>query len=387
MKTTDFLIFISIVITVYFGANFYIFARAYQSLQSYPGLKLPFYFIFGFLSLSFIAHVIMVRLYPSDICTIFTYTGSFWLGAMLYLVLGIVILDLLRLANHFFHFFPEFVTANYGKTKLIAAVTVTASAALILFFGFLNARNPQVKELDLTINKNAGNLKELRIVMASDIHIGNIITYKETKKLADKINGLKPDIVIFPGDILDESIEPVLKYKSGDPLMEIRSKYGIYASTGNHEFIGGIDESVPYLQSLGINILRDSSALIDNSFYIVGREDRASGQFAGIKRKKLEELTGNLDKSKPIILMDHQPFNLRNSAENGVDLHLSGHTHHGQLWPFNYITEMVYELSRGYKKIGDTHYYVSSGYGSWGPPVRTGNTPELLVFNIKFNSD
>jgi len=203
-------------------------------------------------------------------------------------------------------------------------------------------------------------------------------------QLVERINALEPDIVLFPGDILDEAIEPVLKYKSGEPLKNIISKYGVYAITGNHEYIGGIDESASYLKSLGIRLLRDSIVLIDNSFYLIGREDRDSRRFHGILRKPLKLLMQNIDKSKPVILLDHQPFKLNESEKNGIDFQLSGHTHHGQLWPVNYITEKVYELSWGYIKKGNTHYYVSSGYGTWGPPVRIGNTPELLLIEIKF---
>ena len=92
----------------------------------------------------------------------------------------------------------------------------------------------------------------------------------------------------------------------------------------------------------------------------------------------------DVDRSYPVLLMDHQPFNLDQAVRHGVDLQLSGHTHHGQVWPFNYITNAMYELSRGYKKIGQTHFYVSSGFGSWGPPVRLGNRPEIVVITMQF---
>jgi predicted MPP superfamily phosphohydrolase len=117
----------------------------------------------------------------------------------------------------------------------------------------------------------------------------------------------------------------------------------------------------------------------------VGRDDRDNrrmGEETG--RKTLKELMINLDKSFPVIVMNHQPFNLEEAEKEGADLHLSGHTHHGQLWPFNYVTNAIFELSWGYLKKGDTNFYVSSGFGSWGPPVRLGNTPEVVVFNLKF---
>ena len=133
-----------------------------------------------------------------------------------------------------------------------------------------------------------------------------------------------------------------------------------------------------------IQMLRDSVVKIDDSFYLVGREDRSITSFAGKKRKPLEELTKNLEKSLPIILMDHQPFHLEEAQQCGVDLQLSGHTHNGQLWPLNYLIDKIYDIGWGYKLIGKTHYYVSCGIGEWGPPVRTGSVPEIINIHLRF---
>ena len=136
--------------------------------------------------------------------------------------------------------------------------------------------------------------------------------------------------------------------------------------------------------SHGLTLLRDSALLVNNSIYIVGREDRDIKRFSGAERKSLPQLMEGVDRSKPIVLLDHQPYNLHEAAEAGVDLQLSGHTHHGQLWPFGYVTQRIFEVSRGYLQKGGTHFYVSTGFGTWGPPVRTGNRPEIMVFDLVF---
>jgi predicted MPP superfamily phosphohydrolase len=123
---------------------------------------------------------------------------------------------------------------------------------------------------------------------------------------------------------------------------------------------------------------------MDDKFYIIGREDRDKRNFAGTNRKDIENLMQGLDQSLPIIMLDHQPFELDKKEKLGIDLTLSGHTHHGQMWPLNYITKAIYEVSWGYKKKGDTHVYVSSGVGGWGPPVRIGNRPEIVLINVMF---
>jgi hypothetical protein len=131
-------------------------------------------------------------------------------------------------------------------------------------------------------------------------------------------------------------------------------------------------------------MLRDQSVKIADSFYLVGREDRSVGRFNGHLRKALPELMAAVDKKYPVILMDHQPFGLNEAVTESVDLQISGHTHYGQIWPLNYIVERIYELAWGYKKIAGTHFYVSNGVGTWGPPVRVGNRPEIINIRLNF---
>ncbi|HNY02698.1 MAG TPA: hypothetical protein PKG48_08935, partial [Bacteroidales bacterium] len=170
----------------------------------------------------------------------------------------------------------------------------------------------------------------------------------------------------------------------GTNLTRIRAKYGVYAITGNHEYIGGAEAAVQYLWDHGLTMLRDTAVYIEPGLYLVGREDRDRPRFSGKERKELAEIMSGIDRTKPVILLDHQPFHLEQAEEQGADLQLSGHTHHGQLWPFNYITLAMYEVSSGYKKKGNTHVYVSPGFGTWGPPVRIGNRPEIVLIRIHF---
>jgi predicted MPP superfamily phosphohydrolase len=142
-----------------------------------------------------------------------------------------------------------------------------------------------------------------------------------------------------------------------------------------------------YLTDHNITVLRDSTIRLNGALFIVGREDRSITQFMRKTRRPLSELMVGVDKRQPIILMDHQPIGLDEASEQGADLQLSGHTHHGQIWPFHLITKAVYEVSWGYKKKGQTHVYVSSGVGTWGPPVRLGNTPEIINIKLSFGKN
>lgn len=195
---------------------------------------------------------------------------------------------------------------------------------------------------------------------------------------------MKPDIILLAGDIVDEDLAPVIDQNLGECLKQLYAPFGVYGITGNHEYIGGAEPAVKYLEENGITMLRDTVIQINNSFYLAGREDRDKNRFSGQKRLEVSELLQQVDKTLPIILLDHQPFALDKAAEAGVDLQLSGHTHHGQLWPLNYLTRAIYEVSMGYKKKGNAHFYVSPGFGGWGPPVRTGNRPEVVLITLKF---
>jgi predicted MPP superfamily phosphohydrolase len=199
------------------------------------------------------------------------------------------------------------------------------------------------------------------------------------------LKDLKPDLVLLLGDIVDGELGPVLR---GDLLQYFtypKCTDGLYAITGNHEFIGGAARTIPYIESKGIRILKDEMVTLEGGIQLIGRIDRDSYRFYRKERMPLVELMKLADTTKPVILLDHQPFHLEESAKYGVDLELSGHTHNGQMWPLNYVTAMIYELSYGYLKKGNTNFIVSSGYGLWGPRVRSGSRPEVLLINLKFN--
>jgi len=386
MKTTQFLIFLTVVLVVYGAVNFYIFIRGFQAIPPGSGWRPWFSLIFWGLASTFILARILERAYPSLLSGIVTWIGSFWLGFMLFFFLSVVLIDLLRLLNSFLHFFPLWIYTDPLQTRLTILFIILGLASLLVAVSFLNARIPRVKELNLVISKPKAVPRDLVIVMASDIHLGTIIASRKANRLVKTINSLHPDLVLFAGDIVDEDLTPVIRNDLGGALSRIEAPLGVYGITGNHEYIGGVEAAVKYLEDHGIRMLRDTAVLIQNRFYLVGRDDRDKPRFTGKPRKEIEELLGDLDTGYPVILMDHQPFNLAHHSQLGIDLQLSGHTHDGQLWPLTYLIDAIYEVGWGYKKISDTHFYVSSGFGTWGPPLRLGNRPEILKINVKFTN-
>ena len=386
MKTTQFIIFVSIVIVVYGLINVYIYIRGLQAIPSGSDWRTWFSIIFWGLASTFVLARFLERLHPSVLSGIVTWIGSFWLGFMLFFIIAVVLIDLVRLFNSFLHFFPGSFSSNPTQTKLFTLFIVLGLSVIFVTASFINARIPRINELNLTISKPKATPGELTMVMVSDIHLGTIIASRKTNRLVKKINSLRPDIVLFAGDIVDEDLAPVISYNLGEAMSKINARLGVYGITGNHEFIGGIGPSTKYLEEHGIKMIRDTSILVDDQFYLVGRDDRDGHRFAGKQRKELAEVMEGVDLAYPVIALDHQPFALDKAAALGVDLQLSGHTHHGQLWPLNYITKAIFEVSWGYKKIGNSHFYVSSGYGTWGPPLRFGNRPEIVLINLRLTN-
>ena len=190
------------------------------------------------------------------------------------------------------------------------------------------------------------------------------------------INAEKPDIVIIAGDIIDNHLRPIIEDSISNVLYRINAPMGVYACTGNHDLMFAINEDENFYKNSGITLLRDSFINI-NGITIIGRDD-----YTNMRRDELDKITQGVDKTSFTVLMDHQPTKLNDAVSNGIDFQLSGHTHRGQVFPISLITDAIFELSHGYMKKGNTHFYTSSGIGIWGGKFRIGTRSEYLVLDI-----
>ena len=216
----------------------------------------------------------------------------------------------------------------------------------------------------------------------SDLHLGTMVNKTKIKRLISNIKQLNPDLVLIAGDIIDDNIKVVKHYDLLNWFKELNPKYGIYSCMGNHEYIGRAYADLDYFEKNGIQMLKDTTIKVDDKFYIIGRDDIEGETFSGKKRNSLDELTKDIDFKLPVFLLDHQPYKLEKTAEFAVDLQFSGHTHNGQIWPLNYLTGLLFEEDWGYLKKKNTHFYISSGYGTAVIPIRVGNKPEIVNMKI-----
>jgi len=378
--------FLIVFILLYGGLNYYIGLRGWQSVGSMvPFLNIKLYWVmFWMVALSYLVGRLSGNFLPDFIRNSLTLIGSYWMAAMLYFTIIIVFIDIVRLIDRWFGFLPQGLKQN-SYVVYYTGIAVLVLMGAIFIAGTWNARNPKVSHYDLTVPKDGGKLQELHIVMVSDIHLGNIMHNGRLATMVDMINDLKPDLILFAGDTIDEDVEPFIKQNMADTFRQLKSNYGVFAVLGNHEYIGGnVEEAIKNLQEAGVRVLKDEWVKIEDSFYIIGRDDLSSERFGKNKRKSLAELTGSIDKSMPLILLDHQPRNLNEAAKEGIDLQLSGHTHRGQLFPNQLITGRIYEVDWGYLKKDDMHVVVSSGFGTWGPPIRVGNRAEIVDITLHF---
>lgn len=263
-------------------------------------------------------------------------------------------------------------------------IKVFGSGVIIFFififiFGSYNAWNPVVRNYEIAVDKSSVQ-EELSILMVSDLHLGKTVGNRHLERLVEMTNEIKPDLIVIPGDIIDDYIEPYLDENMGETMKKLKAPLGVYATSGNHDYYGNdLIDLHSEMKKAGIQMLDDESVLVKDSFYLVGRNDLTDEN-----RKSMKEILQGLDTKKPIIMLDHQPDEIQGASENGVDVLLSGHTHGGQIAPANLITGMIYENDWGYLRKGNLHSVVSSGFGLWGPPFRIGTQSEVVEINIKF---
>jgi len=384
MKTSQIVTFFLIVFSVYFVGNAYIFFKGYNIIPPVREKRILYTIIFIAAAVTFIAAKILESRHSSVLTDILNIIGGFWMAFLLYGFLFLLLSDIAAVILRISGVLNSSNIIHYRKWAFL--VTAGISGVLI-FGGFINAVIPVVKKYEIAIDKEAGDVKTLRIAAVSDIHLGSIIRKRSIRKLSEILEKIKPDVVFLLGDIVDGEMGPVLR---GDLLRHFIIPHtvdGLFAITGNHEFIGGAGRTIPYIESKGIRVLKDETVLLPGGIQLIGRLDRDSRRYYGKERESLSSLMQNIDMSLPVIVLDHQPFNLGEAEQNGVDLQLSGHTHNGQFWPLNHITRRIYELSYGYLKKSSTHYIVSSGFGLWGPRVRSGSRSEIVLINITFGRD
>jgi hypothetical protein len=346
------ILFILFFCAVFFLLNLYVWGRIFYFLNLGRGKK--FYSGLVLLSSSYLIAMGLLRLSENFFTTIVYIVASVWLG-ILFLTFCCL------LVGEVVNWFKKFRKKTIG----IAVLVLTASLSL---FSLINASFLDVQTINLNFPQ------PLKVVQLSDVHVGTVHNEEYLERITKKVNALNPDVVLITGDLVDGSA--AMRPGMFDELKKIKAK--IYFSTGNHEtYEGNIADVLKIITDSGIEVL-DNRAVDFQGVQLVGVSYKMQRDNLKTELEKI-----NIDKTKPTILMYHEPRDGDVAADFGVDLMLSGHTHNGQLAPFNLAVKLVYPYINGIYNVGNMNWYVSPGTGTWGPPMRLGSQSTITFFDLK----
>lgn len=305
---------------------------------------------------------------PLFLVKISAWLSGLWIAVMYYILL-------LSIAHGFLHILDRLLKLNTPHNKIaIAAMTFIM---LFVAWGTFRAFNPTTRTETIATSKLAPN-SHYKIVLLSDIHLGQVLGRSYAEQLVTRVNALKPDLILIAGDILDEKIAYVERENSLEPLKNLQAKYGTYMAYGNHDYLDRPLVWQDMLEANNIHPLRNQYIIINNQLKITGINDWSRN------RSNNEIISLNTDNNKFYsIIMDHQPRRMEAAADNKYDLYLAGHTHTGQLFPNRLITKKIYKLDYGRTEFQQMTAITSNGYGFWGPPVRTEVAPEIIVIELQ----
>ena len=365
---------------LYGGLHLYFFLRLRAAFSLPVGLQITV----GPLLLLLLVSPLLVRMaerqgYEAATC-IMAYTGYLWMGFIFLFFVVSVCLDLYRLAvflnerighQDLSHLFPPARIIFLGPLVI---------AIILNVYGYYEAMSVRPEHLVIKTAKLPAQVEKFRIVQISDLHIGMIVRDGRLKRFLAAVEAAAPDVLVSTGDLVDSQLDYL--YEALARLKNVPVKYGKFAVTGNHEFFAGVTRAVEFTEKAGFTVLRGEGVNVAGIVNIAGVDDPAVTGRGGGKQVREAEFLSSLPPGVFTVLLKHQPV-ADPDAEEKFDLQLSGHTHRGQIFPFNMVTKFVYYYHSGDFYLPDgARLHVSRGTGTWGPPVRLLAPPEITVIDL-----
>ncbi|MCX7834572.1 MAG: metallophosphoesterase [bacterium] len=336
--------------------------------------------VFLCLSLWYLLSVIIGRRFPNEFTDFNLRLASYWLGFAVYFFLFGILAEILYGLSNIIHL-HRFLSIPTATIRQVFAGGGLLVAILISLFAIRVAKGDfVVRTFEVPLNNLSPDLDQTKIVLISDLHIGSVNRQAFAKKVVDAINQRNPSLVLIPGDLADG--DPYQLKEKLSPLKQIRSKYGVFWTLGNHEYYTGLQTVQQAMAETHFQLLNNRwQAIADGKLIIAGVNDPTDQTFGGEGIRLDKALNGTYD--VPIILLSHQPLYVKEAFEKGVSIMVSGHTHGGQTWPANFIVDGVWEFPRGPYRFTNGFLYVSVGIGTWGPPMRLTQPPELVEIILR----
>ena len=381
--TTQFIIFLSIFFSLYGSMHFYVY-RKITSQTAFPSVVNIAIIIFLALM---VVSPILSRTFTSKridgVGYILTVVSSFWIGFVFYLFLINAGVDLINISGKLIS------RAAFGgdPSLLIPKSYPTFFSILLIVIGictyaYFEALNIGITRVTIQTSKLPEDVEELVIAQISDVHLGALVEEKKLKKIVRILREIKPDILFSTGDLVDGNLDTMKGL--AEEFRGINPRFGKYAVTGNHEFYAGIERSVKFTEDSGFILLRNQYVNLNGIINLIGLDDPTAERFKNRVGEDISKLFSRCNPNLFTILLYHQPRKFRENAFLlPIDLQLSGHTHKGQLFPFNLITHIFFPLQGGFFEVTGKKLYASRGTGTWGPPLRFLSPPEIVVIKLE----
>ncbi|GCB46569.1 metallophosphoesterase [Streptomyces sp. NL15-2K] len=272
---------------------------------------------------------------------------------------------------------PALPSRRLFVSRVVGGAAAAAALGTVGYgtYGVLNG--PTVKRVTVPLAKLPRAAHGYRIAVVSDIHLGPVLGRGFAQKVVDTINSTQPDLIAVVGDLVDGSVKDLSP--AAAPLAGLTARHGAYFVTGNHEYFSGAEQWVEEVRRLGMRPLEN--ARVEMAHFDLAGVNDVSGEDEG-QGPDYAKALGDRDRARACVLLAHQPVQIHDAVDHGVDLQLSGHTHGGQLWPGNLLAAAANPTVAGLERYGDTQLYVSRGAGAWGPPTRVGAESDITVIEL-----
>ena len=388
-KTLSFILFFSIGTLVVTSVHYYLWARMIKdTAMSSPFRNIGTYSLIIF-AVSFPIALAVSRLVSFRYSYVLLWISYLWLGIMMLLFFSFLFTDLVKILFYISSKFSNTIDemTNPERRKFISRSIASGISVMVFAATGLGVKKYYeavvVKKIKILLTGLPEVFQGFKIVQISDLHIGQMMTGLMLEKIVDKVNSLKPDLIAITGDLVDGSINKLLNELVS--LKNLKAEHGIYFVTGNHEYYSGVESWTSAIENMGIKVLNNESIMIKQDsdfFYLSGVTDHEAKNFGKKYAADFNKTFSGLQKDKKKILLAHQPIAVKEASEYETDLVLSGHTHGGQIWPFNYLVYLQQPYLKGSYQYRNTKLYVNQGTGCWGPPMRLGSFNEITEITL-----